>query len=1395
MNPAPPTLDDSTEASPLSPFSLSQPIKMNEEQSESKSWSPLNKNPAEERDHPKLNSISSPPSIPSFDSISPLPLQPTSPSLIATSRIPELSNLQDSSLSSSNQNQYQYQHQHSLNSPPSSASNSNSHSRPSASTSKRKTSSHQASFVTASALLSRSGAVYPIPDLSNGRKGMGIWNGDWNRGWGSAGRFDQESQQHDREDDSNKANYRRGDGSGHASRKGKGKGNTRTSNGSALEAFSALLLHRETRGKASNLSFTKHGEFEAEDISRETSIPSRSDLNNKKQRPDHLKLANRNFSSYSVGNLTDWVSPDWLEKVRLEGAIRLGLMLPDHDFKRWRSEAQLDKGSEKRNLTIAERRARKLGLETPLSGGSGKGNPSLDQTFRFCRIGTRYGEPVFQLENPPKKPDKSKQRERVRDGNILKVKGRVLIDGVGIKESFAEDEKKEEREKEASENDQEVRAPNGVRPIGRDINMTLPPNTRLLLKRSRESSPNLSNPSSSSSNPYGIGSSRFQLELPDAPPSPLGMPGEWSTSNLYFNSNPNSRSYQSSMENNEFSGALLLPPPLLDNKSSPNSFEGLLGIRRQREMEKKRKELEKLRKRNRPDHKAGPLTALLNFVKAAHAAERSVKKNSKSGKISERPVLGVRSFTEPAFREQESEREESNLESESRTPINSTFNADAFKQPSHSQLGGISSSPMVRRTSGSTSHSVEIEEFELDQPLPHRSSSSSSSSSSEEEELEALESLDTITEDLSSSFTSLGEAPRAPRLLPVQLSVPPSPSTPLTSTVSSRRESLSDYISARSNPEGPFSLAPRTPRLGPTLMSLPPSPWTPYHSSQSPPSHQYQFHLNTTSVNGPPGTPTLVPTHLEILPSPFPTPNSSNRNSFSLGGGGSGSSAPAALKMTSVSNGFPIESRRSASTSSSSSSSPSMVHHSNFLERDSNSSAPVILSPTQLAADSPSQSSLPSTPTNVSSSKMASIGRKTVNGWQKEFMNGGMSSPGRLTPSSMLSSLPQEKPSSTSIPPSSSPPKAPKLGPRPSEPQVLSPILSSTHRRMSINRSQRRSSSIGSAHSHATPLPNLPASKQRSFLIWFLIGDLWLDTRSTLSIESAKSSYLGGIAGVAFHFLNFVIFILAHLIALVQETSESLSLAFWFLRWIVLNLAGRTVLSRCLIEAHQLISTEWETVSKEDHENRGNKKRKKKFGEDGIEEEVGEDTVPRGLSKWQVLRGLAELAALQNVTRKRYLEEGAGLIKLEGWKKQKRNRKNNKFNGRESSFELEKTKLRAVDELEMPDRSGTSDSFDSQQNEEDEESSSEDEDEGDIVVTNQGQDILELAKTPRILPTHLGGRPSISGRNPSSYFSESVPLDQKKKERRGRENPTFSEDPRMLVKTIKWASRLAISGE
>ena len=262
-----------------------------------------------------------------------------------------------------------------------------------------------------------------------------------------------------------------------------------------------------------------------------------------------------------------------------------------------------------------------------------------------------------------------------------------------------------------------------------------------------------------------------------------------------------------------------------------------------------------------------------------------------------------------------------------------------------------------------------------------------------------------------------------------------------------------------------------------------------------------------------------------------------------------------------------------------------------------------------------------------------------------------------------------------------------------------------------------------------------PPGHGRSFLLWFFIGDLGLGTRTSIAARALHpgrtpppATEVGVILGILGHIFGFITFTAAHLIDLTIQIWEQVCLTAWLLHWILLNFTGRTVLSRCIIEAHHLMMREWSLVVDEDHEMTSGSQR---AGERSWLR-FGRRRKP-GLNRWQVVRSLWELYCINDVTRERYLNEGAGLEKLQGWKKG-----------------------------------------------EDEDSSDDEDSEEDMVVTRRDDDILQITKTPRLAPHRTNSRMN------SGYFGSTVP---KVSQGKG----LWDDDPRSMVRSIRWASSLAIS--
>ncbi|KAL9936855.1 hypothetical protein V8E36_004090 [Tilletia maclaganii] len=592
---------------------------------------------------------------------------------------------------------------------------------------------------------------------------------------------------------------------------------------------------------------------------------------------------------------------------------------------------------------------------------------------------------------------------------------------------------------------------------------------------------------------------------------------------------------------------------------------------------------------------------------------------------------------------------------------------------------------------------------------------------------------------LRSSEAQLGspmrELPHAPRLVPIHISNPASPMTPLITDASdafhvavvggrSRSSSASTCSPSDVSPRFGFGnghrggawtpsldVAPRGPKLGPTQMSLPPSPWTengvaimapispelrvsglatkaggattPKRRSistlsplmrttaipeeenevdaqsrsttageQAEPQILYRLsaeHARPAPSGSNPVSPRLIPTKLEIIASPLLRSTDRGERAKGLG-----ISSPDLTPIKDPRSSHSIDKEQSPNQKR-----PSVLLPSRHLEMHGQStptSADDRLTPTALFMSR----SVPGADTATSISIRPKLAQ-----------NGGSLLTG---PSSHLHA-----------------------------PPAMVRTHSSTSTRSRRSAADLRPPKLKSQHSSG--LTN--RKPQRSFFLWLLIGDLFLGTDPSVAAKAIDPSKtppgtveMGPIAGVISHLVGFTVFVLAHVLDLATNVWENTLMTAWFVRWLFLNLTGRTVLSRCIYEVYLLVRDEWQTVAMEDHEDRAGARGRKKRrhartgsfsqagpsrrgswansaaagpDEDGDEEDEGDDErnvfeqdaaallsrrkrEPVGLSGWQIIRGLTELACLQAVTRERYLAEGAGLERLRGWKKRRKGR-------------------------------------------------------------------------------------------------------------------------------------------
>ncbi|SJX62489.1 uncharacterized protein SRS1_13337 [Sporisorium reilianum f. sp. reilianum] len=1114
----------------------------------------------------------------------------------------------------------------------------------------------------------------------------------------------------------------------------------RPSNGSAIEALGALLLHKDSSGRVSNLSFVRSDD--ADDR-----MPRRQSSDAQRHKPG---------SSSKHGGVQAWTSA--LGSLKRTG---LRLQLPASQ------PSTSGKGA-----TIAERRAQMWHRMLTRQGAV------IEDTHDgFSKVRSRRGGLSFEVGTVHRKqsPSTLLQLDNYRPRSQSNEKLDADQSRCGRQGSFTIDDKTDAHLTSSS-----IEAASTLSDRIPDT---------IVLKAGRR--PRLAQLSKSE---FGIGSAFHDQTLPEAPPSPVAMPGAWHGGS----------SWRSKPGDGYEEGALLLPPPLLDdNGSDASSFEGLLGVRRMREREKARKQAEKLAARNRPAHKVGPLVALTNFVKAAHAAETSAKR-AQSGRRFAQPPAFLRSFTEPHPQSRPRSGSDSSL-SRVHTPKSPAVAPnDVSDLDQHGKLGispaAASTLPAVqtnpasaagtpsaadvetRKSPAITSVSPFISPASRRAVLSRRGSRNNSIDATGRQlntvfEFEPLDpgqipddelaspDLPPISSPLirptsrgSSKTSAFRDFPAAPRLLPVQLSVPPSPFTPLATDFRDPRSSSAngDYLSARA-----MHSSPRTPQLAPTMLSLPPSPWTPYQdgSAATHPSPMIHLHLNTSSssLRLAPGTPRLVPTHIEILPSPFPTSASSCRGSQTY-------DSPHGLRATSLTRS-PLTGPATDFTSF------AALRESQAVNTDVKPEIETL----PIEDPKPSKFAEAKGPLRLTPSSML-IAAQSVHASAAESGTESVQNGDAKTQPAMAATT-----DDTAFHESRG---------RPSEP---------LRRRSAVRRSSIHVDSSG---------------RQRSFVLWFLIGDLGLRSKgSTSSSVDGNGKTLeadhGGIVALFVHTFAFLVFLAAHLVDLGYSTYETVSLILWFLRWMVYNLTGRTVLAQCAIEAYGFIQAEWATVALEDHEEKGSKKLLDQHGH----------RKPKGLSRWQVLRGLLELYCLHSVTRERYLAEGAGLKELDGWKRPSKQQDKAKMPKPCGSDRLDIGAQRAASRAALGeqrrywDHDATSHTDDDEEDadstlaerggaprgigfekEDDDAYDEEDEDSSDdeMIVTNRGDDILEFAKTPRMDAMRPGQ--ASSGYFGCAYdFMTSPQVGASRPDVDNRDLRPFKETNRDLVRTIKWCGRLAIS--
>lgn len=138
------------------------------------------------------------------------------------------------------------------------------------------------------------------------------------------------------------------------------------------------------------------------------------------------------------------------------------------------------------------------------------------------------------------------------------------------------------------------------------------------------------------------------------------------------------------------------------------------------------------------------------------------------------------------------------------------------------------------------------------------------------------------------------------------------------------------------------------------------------------------------------------------------------------------------------------------------------------------------------------------------------------------------------------------------------------------------------------------------------PLAPRPGpSRRKTAAITFLIGPQRGDDEGLISV--------GGLLGCLLWLSGFAYFVGVHVASLAWSAIQTVRTVGLFLYWVILNVAGRTDLGKVAREYVRLCRKEWDEVAREDGER---------------------------LGVWALGKGLAEVAAIQAMTKARYLSEG-----------------------------------------------------------------------------------------------------------------------------------------------------------
>lgn len=306
-----------------------------------------------------------------------------------------------------------------------------------------------------------------------------------------------------------------------------------------------------------------------------------------------------------------------------------------------------------------------------------------------------------------------------------------------------------------------------------------------------------------------------------------------------------------------------------------------------------------------------------------------------------------------------------------------------------------------------------------------------------------------------------------------------------------------------------------------------------------------------------------------------------------------------------------------------------------------------------------------------------------------------------------------------------------------------------------------------------------------------------------------------GIAGfMVVHTIGLSTFLLDHVVVMTLQGWEHLALWIWFMQWMIANIRGKTLLSKCVREARQLIIQEWSSVVREElevhsalwrgvHEQQSRQQARQSHDPSPVS---CPRTIQAGVSAWSITRGLVELFCIQDAT---WSIQREGLAPLMGREMRREDdgpsTMDDRVRGEENERKDKKMFVPFVrDSLQEKEDDLSNDSLEANLAEEtftDEEENDDGDgvldDDMDMVVTGQDEDIMQVTRTPRLGPNNLGEKRASA----PSRFSETDPASPSLSDDR-RAGSRASPDRRIwaapshvhtLARTLRWAASLAIS--